>query len=95
MQADCLDGEELRERKEEMARLIEQGLGVWQFPQAIVDAIRCDGAVSQPGVGAPLGLPFMIMAGNQADDTVHPFWFVRKYRCASVCLCNAACSLYL
>jgi hypothetical protein len=95
LQADCLEEHEVLARKAEMARLVAAGLDVYAFPPNVVRGTY-DAAYglsgSQSGVlagegaeadgAAPFQLPFNVVAGNEADTAVHPFWFVRKYRCA-------------
>lgn len=47
----------------------------------------------QTAAGPAFRLPFNVVAGNHADVSVHNFWFVRVYRCATSAL--SRCSLPL
>jgi septin family protein len=89
-QADCLEEGEVHERKDEMARLINEGLDVFKFPDDLMKtsyeaayglSATLDDDTSKQPQPMPFRLPFNIVAGNDADRTVHPYWFVRKYRC--------------
>ena len=96
MQADCLEENEVHQRKDEMARLIADGLPVFSFPTATMlstletayslSASLGDGAVADEAP-SPFRPPFNVVAGAEADTAVHPYWFVRKYRCARLPVC--------
>ena len=95
LQADCLEESEVLERKAEMQRLVAQGLNLFTFPGDTVRAnynaaYGLSGSLSGALEGdasdenlVPFQLPFNVVAGNEADTAVHPFWFVRKYRCGA------------
>ena len=96
MQADCLEEVEVQQRKAEMARLIAEGLPVFAFPEDALAQSYCpehslSGALSDSSprapaqAPAPFQLPFTIVTGGEPDETVHDYWFVRKYRCDLVC----------
>jgi hypothetical protein len=100
MQADCLEEEEILQRKSELERLRANGLKVYSFPEDVVAKLT-DAAhglsQSDPLLGEPASTPgpafrppFNIVVGAHADLSVHRFWFVRKYRCAPACgVCTA------
>lgn len=101
VQADCLEEEEILQRKAELERLQNDGLRVYSFPEDVVSRLTdaahglsrsdssADELVSSPPSAPTFKPPFNIVAGTHADLTVHRFWFVRKYRCV---LDSATCS---
>lgn len=92
MQADCLEEEEILQRKAELERLQAEGLKVYSFPEDVVSKLTdaayglsrseppVDEPVAQPVNGPAFRPPFNIVAGTHADLSVHKYWFVRKYR---------------
>ena len=92
LQADCLEEEEILQRKAELERLREEGLRVYSFPEDVVSKLTdaayglsrseppLDEPVVPPTSGPAFRPPFNIVAGTHADVSVHRFWFVRKYR---------------
>jgi len=56
-----------------MAKCVAEGLRLFEWPPEALAALE--------GLGAQgLAPPFVVMAGAESDESVHPFWFVRKYR---------------
>jgi hypothetical protein len=77
-------------RKAEMHKLIEQGLPIFAFPDEAVTAAASEHLCLSPGASAArrtaasppstFQMPFNIVVGSHTDETVHPYWFVRKYK---------------
>ena len=67
---------EVKERRTEMTKLIQDGLNLFEFPPDVINGMSgCARKLEPP--------PFIVMVGNESDVAVHPFWFVRKYRCVT------------
>jgi hypothetical protein len=91
LQADCLEEEEVLLRKAEMQKLIAEGLPIFSFPADVIAAAASEHLCLSPGASAArrvassvdtkFDLPFNIVVGTHTDQSVHAYWFVRKYKC--------------
>lgn len=98
LQADCLEEEEVQQRKNMLTGMAQSFLSVFTFPEDVIVSImetmqglslshnindasaEAATAVLTKNANA-FKMPFNIVAGSTTDKDVHPYWFVRKYRC--------------
>lgn len=99
VQADCLEEEEVQQRKNMLTGMAQSFLHVFQFPEDVIVSIMetmqglslshninetdADAATKALKTANAFKMPFNIVAGSTTDKDVHQYWFVRKYRCVT------------